>query len=308
MMLKIVIPLTSDDNQDTVEISPTVRERLESRRFCRSPEALRERASESSPVGHVTSPSARAAKEKAKSHNDAVEKRMKRRRSHEEEAKQKLLTKNAEAEDRARQHLDFVKQKAKTHNEAISERVSRKLFFDASQRESLARKITIDMEEAEQRRTRRVQSIVQRNAMRASAVSSTSRAAKVKQEEKAHALSALLAATKASDMKETARDARDACASLLAQIEARLGPKPGDASQDHSSGEGGGEDFEALTAWMRSTQTIDLVKQSLESLGAGPSPPQRKDSSRLVIALLCMAIDEKVRLKYGGKLESTKPY
>ena len=169
------------------QISPTVERRLTSRRFCRSPEVLREQASVPSPSDQVTSPSAKAAQAKARQHLDAVAMRMKRRRSHDDEFKQKILNKEAEAEGRARQHVLKILEKAKSHNEAvsncwhsalvpflpalspldpclcalfldivsphlqISQRVSRKLSFEASHRESLALKLANDMEGAEAR-------------------------------------------------------------------------------------------------------------------------------------------------------------
>lgn len=118
-MLKITIPLGEDDTMPVCEISPTVKERLTSRRFCRSPEVLRAQASIPSPTDQVTSPQAKAVQAKARKHLDAVAFRMKRRRSHEDEFKQKILAKEAEAEDRAQQHILKILEKAKSHNETV---------------------------------------------------------------------------------------------------------------------------------------------------------------------------------------------
>ena len=359
MMLKITIPLGEDDAMPACQISPTVERRLTSRRFCRSPEVLREQASVPSPSDQVTSPSAKAAQAKARQHLDAVAMRMKRRRSHDDEFKQKILNKEAEAEGRARQHVLKILEKAKSHNEAvsncwhsalvpflpalspldpclcalfldiarniyiycfvsphlqISQRVSRKLSFEASHRESLALKLANDMEGAEARRAKRVQMIVQRNAQRSSAAHVIGRTAKAKAEEKAHAaMSAVLAAAKTppgwamgANRVNLGPDAHDACSTLLAQIEARLRPVPSappppnpdgaEAAGDaHDGREGNGQAFEELTLWMRSAETIELVRRCLVSLGAGPSPTQRQDRSRIVLAILCMAIDANVR-------------
>ena len=87
-----------------------------------------------------------------------------------------------------------------------------------------------------------------------------------------------------------ARVAREAARDGLARRHDEL--VDGDA---HDGREGNGQAFEELTLWMRSAETIELVQRCLVSLGAGPSPTQRQDRSRIVLAILCLAIDANVR-------------
>ena len=116
----------------------------------------------------------------------------------------------------------------------------------------------------------------------------------------------------------------EACAALLAQLQDQrvrnvpwgdgLEAEWGQGAEDGGVGRaeggpggggpgGGGKDFELMTRWMRSIDTINLVRTCLAHLtstdaSAHPEASTRpetsappRDKSRLVLALLCMAMD-----------------